>query len=239
MKNSTDSAFDRFEKVPTTALAEISSETIKPDFGSNLLSDADILGTGEHAKSSLIPTSADAPKAADMPTGSAPMPTSQPGIKLGSTVSGKFAVDMTDIIVPSLFVWLVSMIGYGIDKKQLSLSAKEKETLTPLVQSYLDSVNVNFNNPLNNLLFGLAMVYGSKIVDVFPTAEKLEKKGKKNPIETTAAKVVNLIKNEKPTDKIIEAIGKKRKKGIKDAIEYFNSNKKEFGRENEPDIKLP
>jgi hypothetical protein len=146
---------------------------------------------------------------------------------------------MTDIMLPALLVWVVSMLGYGIDKKQLALTAKEKETLTPLVQTYLDSINVNFNNPLNNLLFGIAMIYGSKIPDVISNVRKLETKGKTNQPQTTAAKVVELIKKEKTTDEILEGIAKKRKKGMKDAIDFFNANKKQFGRENEPDIKLP
>lgn len=239
MKNLNAAAFDRFEKVPTTALTDITPPENNIPLGDSIISDNDVFQTAEHAKTSFIPTASDAPNDPTQPIGGAPIPTTQQGIKLGSTVSGKFAVDMSDIVIPALLVWLISMIGYGIDKKQLSLSAKEKETLTPLVQAYLDSINVNFNNPLNNLLFGIAMVYGSKIMEIIPTAQKLEKKGKPNPKESAIATVVKMVQDKKPTDKILEELAKKRKKGMKDAIEYFNANKKQFGKENEPDIKLP
>jgi hypothetical protein len=223
-------SFTKFEKIPASALTEIT-----PNPGENLLSDKEIFETGEHAQSSFIPNTSEGPN----PPNDLPAPNVAPGTKLGNTVSGKFITDMADLIIPSLAVFLIGAIGYGIDKKTLGLSAKEKETLTPLVQAYLDSINVNFNNPLNNLLFGLAMVYGSKIVDVIPTAEKLQKAGKPNAKPSTVAKVVDLIKQQKTTDEILVEIGKKRKKGIKDAIQYFNENKKTFGKENEPDIKLP
>jgi hypothetical protein len=235
-------ALERFDKVPATALTDLSpSETSggSNDLADNIISESEIFETGEHTKQGLNPINSDLPNQPTSPNQPTPLPGQGQGLKLGSTVSGKFAVDMTDVILPALLVWVVSMLGYGFEKKQLALTAKEKETLTPLVQAYLDSVNIQFNNPLHNLLFGLAMVYGSKIVEIIPTAKKLEKKGKPNPVPSTAVKVVEMIKKNKTTDEIIEEIGKKRKKGIKDAINYFNANKKEFARENEPDIKLP
>lgn len=242
MKNITAAAFDRFEKVPTNALTEITPKeqvANNPESDSGLMSETDIFNTGEHAKTSFIPNSSDLPNTPNSLNGPEQVPNTPQGIKLGSTVSGKFVVDMTDIILPALMVWLVSMVGFGIDKKQLALSAKEKETLTPLVQAYLDSINVNFNNPLNNLLFGVAMVYGGKIIELIPTAQKLEKRGKPNPVKNTVAKVVELVNDNKSTDKIIETIAAKRKKGVKDAIEYFNANKKKFGKEHEPDVLIP
>lgn len=243
----TAAALDRFEKVPLSALTEITPAESGGSIGNSLLSDEDIFKTGEHAQTSLFPNNSDTPNNPTGEIGSSNVPTSQPGIKLGSTVSGKFVVDMTDIILPALLVWVVSMIGYGIDKKQLALTAKEKETLTPLVQAYLDSINVNFNNPLNNLLFGVAMVYGSKVIEIIPNVQKLERKGKPNPkvspsvkaLTNVAERINSKINEGKTTDEIITEIGNKRKKGLKDAIEYFNSNKKKFGKENEPDINLP
>ena len=237
-KNINAESFAKFEKLPTSVLTEVTPDQGSANPENNLLSDADIMSTNEHTKTSLLPTGTEGPNDPTQAPGSAPLPISQPGMKLGATVSGKFIVDMTDIILPALLVWLVSMLGYGIEKKALQLSAKEKETLNPLFQAYLDSINVNFNNPLNNLLFGLAMVYGAKAVEVFPTLTKIEK-GKKQPEKTTIGRVVNLVKNDLTTDEIIKKIGDSRKKGIKDAIEHFNRNKKKYGKEHEPDIKLP
>jgi hypothetical protein len=236
MKNLNVEAFDKFNRIPTSVLTEVTPGN-SVNANDSLLSEAEILATNEHTNTSFIPNTSDGPNSPNTGTlpGTGPI---NPGMKLGATISGKFAVDMTDIILPAVLVWAVSALGYGIDKKALALTAKEKETLTPLVQAYLDSINVNFNNPLGNLIFGFAMIYGGKAIEVFPTATKLEK-GKKAPDKTTVGKVVDLVKKERSTDEIIKVIGEKRKKGIKDAIEYFNSNKKKFGKELEPDIKLP
>lgn len=222
MKNLNAESFERFERVPQSALTELTP----PD---NILSDSEAIETGKHTETGTMPSVSDTATA---------QPSSPQGMKLGNTVSGKFVVDMTDVIMPALTVWVVSLMGYGFEKKQLLLTAKEKETLTPLVQAYLDSVNVNFNNPFNNLLFGLAMVYGAKIIDVIPALQRKEN-GMRQVKQTTAGKVAELIKKQKSTEGIIEEISKRRKKGTKDAIEYFNANKSKFGKENEPDINLP
>lgn len=219
--------FEKFEKVPDSALREINAE---PE--TNILSDDEILDTAKHTDTSMYSSSPDTPPAETLPIGS-----QQSAQKLGSTVSGKFAVDIADMIIPSLCVFLVSLIGFGIEKKQLSLSAKEKETLTPLVQAYLDSINLSFTSPSQNLLFGIAMIYGSKVIEIIPNAEKLEKRGKPAKIPT-ALKIAKMAKEEKSTDEIIREIADRRKKGVKEAILFFNKNKAKFGKENEPDVPI-
>lgn len=209
--------FEKFERLPETALQDITPP------GDSVLTDAEILETGKHADENILNNPAVGNNSG------------QP-IKLGAAVSGKFAVEMADTIIPPLVVWLISFAKFKTEKKQFSLSAKEKETLHPLVQAYLDSVNISFNNPLHNLLFGTAMIYGAKVVELIPSLQKIsvnEKPTRKNAVKI-AANIQTGSVNE-----LIQSIANRRKKGVREAIIYFNANKEKFGRENEPDILIP
>lgn len=189
-----------------------------------ILSDADILATGDHANNSGFNSLAKPPIG---PNGPTPATSLNPGsnpVKLGSVVGGKIATDLIDVLLPSLCVWGISSIGYSIDKKGLQMTSKEKEIAAPAIQAYMDSINIDFSNPLYNLLFVMAAIYGAKVIDILPNLEK------KKP--RTGAKVIEDRKDEfkipKSDDDWINEIAKKRKKGTQEAMNYFYANKEKF-----------
>lgn len=119
-------------------------------------------------------------------------------VNVGSLVGGKFAVDLIDLVFPAAIVLVVDLIGYELDKKGISLTEKEKNIINPAMQDYLNSINVNLNNPLSNLLLVIGTVYGMKIIELIPKMEK--KKAKPKPIPKDApGKLVDMA------DKILES----------------------------------
>lgn len=223
--------FNLLSSLPTSALTKIettekiqsenrSSNDTLPDNG---ISEIELIATGEHTKQTPftgptdIPTEPNKPNS---PTGSTNVPTS-PGNKLGSVIGGKTAADLLDILFPSLCVWAISAIGYKIGKGKLQMTAKEKEVLAPAMQQYLDSINVDFNNPLYNLLFVVGSIYTSKVIDILPELEKVKKDKKES------TKVMR-IKEVKTEDEIVKEIYLRRKKTKEDARQYFEQNKDIF-----------
>lgn len=232
----TPSTIEKLDKLPDSALTNLSEpatsqpsqseETISQPYKSpiSLVEDNDIMSAGQSAKTNIFNTGGDSATGAkpfSAATGGATV--TQP-MKLGNSLSGKFAVDMMDSLLPSLAVLLVGWIGYKMKKVDLQLSADEKKVIIPPMQDYLNSININFNSPLGNLCFALLTVYGSKVVDALPNVEKVNKK------KVEAVKTVT--KTKEPSQELtyeeeIAAIMKTRKKGRTDAVKWYNSNKKQ------------
>lgn len=155
--------------------------------------------------------------------------------RLGKLMGGMFAVDLVDMLIPSLVVLLMNYLGYIMEKKDLQLSKSEKEALAPAVQDVLDDINIDFDNPYINLAVMVSIVYGSKIIDKLPTIKKkskpIPKKGMSEAIaETLAAsgeegeEISDIEKFEIDYGKLVDDIRISRKRGVGDAKEYLCNN---------------
>lgn len=98
------------------------------------------------------------------------------GTTLGKVLPGETAVTLLDTLLPSLIVLLIDQVGYKADKKGFQLTKDERSVVAPALTEYLNSINVDFDNPLHNLLFVLGIVYGSKAIDVLPNLKKKDPK---------------------------------------------------------------
>lgn len=156
--------------------------------------------------------------------------------KAGDLVSGTFAVGIMDKLIPAVVVIGGRQLGYDINSKDLSLTASEKETIAQPMQDFLDSVNINFDNPLYNLLFVVSVIYGSKIIDIAPDIRKTVSKKEKVKVNAEAS----AAKQEEQKNDIQEfneallgmskqaaiiAIKKRRNKGQQDAERYYQKVK--------------
>lgn len=94
-------------------------------------------------------------------------------VKLGKLISGKAAVTIVNIFIPSFIVFALTKMGYAANKSQLKLTNEEKEILSPVVQDCLDYIVVNFDNPFYTLAFVASMIYGAKIFDAIPDLKKI------------------------------------------------------------------
>ena len=99
---------------------------------------------------------------------SIPDPLNQRGnVNIGAFMGGKTGVMIIDSVVPLIF-WAILKYGIGVkvSRKELQLTAKEREEIEPLVKNCMDSLNMNFDNPFIALGITMAMVYGSKSLEV-------------------------------------------------------------------------
>ncbi len=143
---------------------------------------------------------------------------------LGSVLKGKYAVNLMDMLLPSLMVLIIDYIGYSVNKKELQLTKEEKEAVIPAVQDVLDSISMDTQNPWTNLYIVLGIVYGSKFADIIPN---IKKKGKGNklaalpPAETVIENIPNMAAFEEGYKKLVNDL---KANGIKNPKYYLGKN---------------
>lgn len=147
------------------------------------VSDSELFAAGDHTKEGN--NNAQNNNAASSGNTETSRPTEAPKSpkqNLGSLISGKAAVDFANMIIPSGVTFTMRKMGYEMDKKDLQFSASEKEILSPYFQEWLNTLNIDLNNPLYNLLIGLGIVYSSKFMDKESTIRPIRKPSKVVPI---------------------------------------------------------
>ena len=154
-------------------------------------------------------------------------------VKLGKVISGKNAVAMINIFIPSFVVFAFRRFGYTTTKPQWKLNKEEQETLNPVVQDCLDYIVINFDNPFYALAFVASMVYGAKAMDAIPDLKKLkdealndteaeENRTSKNDTAGQAENANNNARYREFRDRINATSVRKQKTGI--VIEAFQQD---------------
>lgn len=214
------------QNIPTSALTDI---TQSENSSQSEISGNDFGATGQHTQAENYTPNfvfgEDARQPKDNLSAQQPTQNTSQGAKLGNVVGGKTATEIVDILFPSLCIWVVSSIGYNVPKGRLQMTAKEKEILTPAMQAYLDSINVNFNNPLYNLLFVFGSIYVSKTVDIISSGEI--KSVTKSKVE--GKKVVEIKpESEWTVEDFVNEITKRNKKGKVYSLSIFQEHEEIF-----------
>ena len=154
--------FNSLEKIPTELMTEIKSDNINiEDITSNTST-----GLSDNFGPSISGSS---------PVDSGGQATSQPfgqnpnsqNIKASNLITSDMAVAFLDIVIPVVFVLLFKRIhNQTISKKSISLSNSEKDTIKPVLQNYLNSINFTIDEPINALIMTLAFIYGMKYIEI-------------------------------------------------------------------------
>jgi hypothetical protein len=146
--------FDTLEKIPTELLTEIKSDTISTD---------ELTGN----------TTQPINPVGSFPSDFNPIQVSgqigpQPQtLNAGGLITPDIAVEFLNTIVPVVFVLLFKKIhNQTISKKSVQLSRDEKETIKPVLQNYLNSINFQVERPLDALLLTVGMIYGMKYIEI-------------------------------------------------------------------------
>jgi hypothetical protein len=133
--------------------------------------------------------------------------TKQP-VAIGTLFNGKAGIELVDMLFPALIILIAdNVLGYAIDKKDLQLTAAEKNTIAPFMQSYLDSVNVHMS-PLGALIAVMSGVYAAKFMEAFPNIKKKAKTKQESAQPST--KMTAVVKN-------LENINEKLEKSLSNA----------------------
>jgi hypothetical protein len=216
---------EKAEKLPSVLFKDITDNPDAETESSATASESNksVLDVGVKAENTHIFEPTETPSArnfAEGPNGSfAPgqMYVNKSGVKVGGAISGKMATDILNILLPTLAALVIDQLGYHFDKRLIELTADEKKVIAPAMQDYLDSINVDFNNPLYNLLFVVGAIYAAKIIEVAP---QLQKKARKQPQGREVAEAA--IRSPKTAvDALIQRTAKTRKQSKKLAVEFL------------------
>ena len=135
--------------------------TSSPAAQSGAISQEEALKGAEHAKMNVFSVS-------DLATGKPgqPLPgTPGSSVALGGLVQAKVAVDLMDSLIPAVLVLLFAKLEIQVKKTDFGLTAGEKNTLVPVVEACLNSINLDFSSPWTTLLISLVVIYGGKALE--------------------------------------------------------------------------
>jgi hypothetical protein len=160
--------------------------------GSPILSEKESLAGVQHTKTDVLPgsTAPGAPAPAS--------PGSQPsqGAKLGGMLSADLCVNLMDSMLPGLMVAGAYYAHIKIAKKDLQLTEKEKQTLSPVVEACLNSININMENPWLLLTVSVGIIYGSKFAEKATIATVDAKEMKEKEQQLAASNVIDMQKHQ-------------------------------------------
>lgn len=122
--------------------------------------EADVLGATKGTKIAILSPGA-IPNGA--PGSGGPAMGNQVG--LGALFEAKMAIAAVDALLPALIVVAFHKGGMVVKKGDMQLSAKEQDTLAPVLQKCLDSILLNFDSPWTALAVTGIAIYGSKILE--------------------------------------------------------------------------
>lgn len=146
--------FEQLEKIPTELLTEIKSDTISTE---------ELTG---NTTQPINPTASFPSDFNPIPVGGQIGPNPQT-LNAGSLITPDIAVEFLNTIVPVVFVLLFKKIhNQTISKKSVQLSRDEKETIKPVLQNYMNSINFQVERPLDALLLTVGMIYGMKYIEI-------------------------------------------------------------------------
>jgi hypothetical protein len=146
--------FDTLEQIPTELLEEIKSDSINPNELTGNTSTFDAIGQTSNIDYSQINTGAQI----------GPNPQN---LNAGSLITPDIAVEFLNTIVPVVFVLLFKKIhDKTISKKAVQLSREEKETIKPVLQNYLNSINFQVEKPFDALILTVGLIYGMKYIEL-------------------------------------------------------------------------
>lgn len=93
-------------------------------------------------------------------------PTAGTSVALGGMLSGKVVVDLMDALIPAAIVLLFHRFGIETKKTALQLTQAEKNTLVPIWEACLNSINLNFDSPWQTLAVTVIVIYGGKAGEI-------------------------------------------------------------------------
>ena len=139
---------------PTEQLQEIEINKLPDDMTGNTPSGMDNINRVNSPNTSQV-------------IGESYQPTQAQTINIGSLLSPKVCVELLDTIVPVIFVLLMQrFFNQTVSKKAVHLTRDEKETIEPVLENYLKSVNFSVEKPFDALLLTVGVIYGMKFIEI-------------------------------------------------------------------------
>jgi len=123
-------------------------------------------------------------------------------VKAGDLISGELAAEMLDKVGSVLAIYgAKQFLGLQINRNAFKLSASEKNTLAPILDKCLASLDVSFENPWIALVMSVSVIYGTKFLEVTNNPEMAQPLKKAAKVATKQAAAVhseNFVSTRKP-----------------------------------------
>jgi hypothetical protein len=137
------------------------------------------------------------------------------GVNLNNLLNAELATDIYDTVITGVLMSVLKAVEIETNKSEISLTAKEKNTLKPIVEECIKDINIEFKTPWEALFWTTAIIFGTKIVvnkgqDIIkainkPSTQKKEVTTKKTTTKKTATAQTELFKEgEKPLSKYMK-----------------------------------
>ena len=149
--------FDKLEQVPTSVMQDITSDEVKLD---------EITGNTPSASDTVQPLPTASAQSFPFDPYAQPTPQGQQ-LNAGNLINAELAVSFLDQVVPVVFVLIFKKYyNKTVSKKQIQLTASEKDTIKPVLQNYLNSINFSVEKPIDALMITFAFIYGMKFIEI-------------------------------------------------------------------------
>jgi hypothetical protein len=170
---------EKFEKLPNSFLTELSEDEFLKSVNDTA---TEPIQEGTETKKDTILMDIESHEAPNVNLG---------GVNVGNFLNEDLGTDIYEAIIIGITSIALNMADIETKKNEFNFSAKEKNTLKPLVKACIENINIQFTNPFEALFWSTAMIVGSKIfvekgdeiINKFkskPTTEK-KKEVKKEP----------------------------------------------------------
>lgn len=156
-----------------------------PAANANSATMEDVLQGANHAKMNTLSVSDISKGSGAIGPDGKPVAGGLPGssVALGGMLQGKLVVDLMDALLPSIIVLAFHRFGLSVKKSSMQMTQGEKNTLGPIVDACLNSINLDFSNPWSALAVTLVVIYGSKAMEVGGTGWLEKKTAETKPFE--------------------------------------------------------
>ena len=84
-------------------------------------------------------------------------------LNIGGFLPPELAVELMDTLGASGGMIALAAMKIKVPKSELQASSKEKQTLVPVMEQALKSINIQITNPWEALAYAFVAVYGSKV----------------------------------------------------------------------------
>jgi hypothetical protein len=216
----------QFAAIPDTAMNDITAPGTPASGGNTGNPDplaSEINEAGKHTQSGGTATPGSA--AAAEPPGTTVVKKSLSQLTAGK--GGKFGTRLLDMIIPALICFGAAKAGYRLDKRTFKLTADEREFMEPAMQELLDSLYVDMSNPWAQFALVFGMIYGGKLLDAIPDAEKRRKPDNKDSDSNNSEPATNWEDEyNEQLEKLVADTAKRSKKSYNWAREHVQSTGK-------------
>lgn len=149
----------QFETIPESFLTEISEN----DFLKEVQSTENDAGSIPDAPKIEYNTGDIETHSENISAGAGPVAGPAGGISIINFLNEETAVEIYDSVLTAIAINVLSFVDIEMKKNEVAFTAKEKNTLKPIIKQCLENLNIKFTNPFEALFWTSGILIATKI----------------------------------------------------------------------------